>query len=128
MSEIKEKELRMYFLVERHLSPIDKGIQAGHSAVEYGYSNKDQPLFKEWYYHHKTFILLNGGIASNMRTYIEFLKKYNIKHSIFEEPDLDYLITSIAFILDDNIFSKEMLDVQDEHTELRLWLSQFRLA
>ena len=36
--EQKILEQRMYVFVERHLSPIDKGIQSAHAVVEY--SNK----------------------------------------------------------------------------------------
>lgn len=33
--DTKGRKYRMYCFVERHLSPIDKGIQAAHSIVEY---------------------------------------------------------------------------------------------
>lgn len=39
---------RMYCFVERHLSSIDKGIQAAHSIVEYSKEYGNYPSYYWW--------------------------------------------------------------------------------
>ena len=61
----KTEEYRMYHLVPYNLSPIQQGIQAGHSALEFAEVYKDTDQYKHFIKHDKTFIVLNGGTSNN---------------------------------------------------------------
>jgi hypothetical protein len=110
--ESKKLELRMYGLVNYQLSGIQKGIQFGHSVVEY--SLLDNSLYKEWALNHKTFIILNGGTTNNnpdnlgtLNKHLETLKEMDITFSSFCEPDLGDQLTAITFIVDERVFLKD---------------------
>lgn len=116
-------EKRMYFLVLYSLSGIQKGIQAGHSVVEYlnvlsmGTSELDEYL--DWARNYKTFILLDGGTSNDgeyglygqaactgtLQEYSKMLSENNIPNAIFKEPDLNNALTSISFLVDERVFN-----------------------
>ena len=62
----KEKlELRMYGFTMYNLSEIQKGIQFGHTVVEYGLKHFKDKDYQDWANNHKTFIILNGGTSNS---------------------------------------------------------------
>lgn len=52
---------RMYFFVPCNISEIQKGIQAGHAALEYAFLYGDTDEYKSFIVNDKTWIILNGG-------------------------------------------------------------------
>ena len=100
--------MKMYFLVLYNLSPIQQWIQAWHSALEYVSQHRDTPVevsttwenLKSFVQNHKTWIILNGWTSSDIRKHINTLSKLGIPHSIFREPDLWNIVTSVCFIDD----------------------------
>lgn len=117
----KELEYRMYFLVMYNLAEIQKGIQAGHAALEYAakYSITDE--YKR-FMNDKTWIILNGG-TSNEKGYSIYSKEFigfgsmeqsdlelvhaGINHSVFVEPDLNNSLSAICFLADERVFNKK---------------------
>lgn len=101
---------RMYVLVERHLSPLDKGIQSAHAVVEYYNEchlwNKKEELkaFDKWANEDKTLILLNGGTVIGLDKTLELFEENNIAYGAFREPDLDNIVTAVAVMADERIF------------------------
>lgn len=68
----------MYHLVHRSLSPIQKGIQAGHGAVEYIVENgsvTDNKRVNKRAKDDKTFIVLDGGTSFDMAEHTATLAK-----------------------------------------------------
>ena len=122
--EIIKKELRMYFFVMGNIGTIDKGIQAGHCSQEYSNLFGDTELYKDWFKNYKTFILLSGGSSNNgiildddghewwidetsfgsMELYQKYLIENNIPYASFNEPDLNYSLSSLCFICDNKVF------------------------
>jgi hypothetical protein len=121
----KYLELRMYGLVPYNLSPIQQGIQFNHAndnySLEWGTSNEQYDRFrKEW----KTNILLNGGTSNeghlvrqgfkdemyygSMQGHLADLKANAVKCSTFYEPDLNSMLTSIVFLVDERVFNKKL--------------------
>lgn len=123
-------EQRMYFLVPYQLIGIQKGIQAGHVALEYAYKYKDEPeavdgtlwaFVRDW----KTFIVLNGGTTNDgtpvynpktkqmepyygtMNLDLKKIEEINYKHLVFREPDLGNIITCICLIVDERVFNRK---------------------
>lgn len=106
-------EYRMYFLVPYNLSPIQQGIQAGHSVVEYANKYFNDEDYQSWALNDKTFIILNGGTTNKSDVYFGTLNQHlrtlldnNIKLAYFYEPDLGDQLTAIAFLVEEKVFNK----------------------
>ena len=118
---MKELELRMYFFVPYNISEIQKGIQAGHAAVEYSILHKDNELFEDFVNYYKTWIILNGGTTREdtlnpgtiQQIYYD-LYTYNLNNPTdqidiakFNEPDLNNTMSSVCFICDQRVWDYE---------------------
>jgi len=117
----KQPELRMYFLVQYNISPIQQGIQALHACVEYQQKYGNTVEYKTWAKKHKTVILLNGGTSNDglgffygnnqqlgtMEMHLIDLEKNKIKCAAFYEPDLNYCCSAIAFLVPETVYNKK---------------------
>lgn len=115
----EDLELRMYFFVPYNLSDIQKGIQAGHAALEYAETFGDTDLYKNFINYYKTWIVLNGGTTNNSYEIItgkprgtlneiaDTLISNDIDFAHFHEPDLNDSLTSICFIADERVFNHQ---------------------
>lgn len=118
--QIPKKDLIMYVLVPYNLSPIQQGIQAAHSIVEYSLNPNVSGSYIEWAAQHKTIIILNSGTtgeSSTMEAHRKALDKLGVTYRTFREPDLNNAMTGIAFIVD-----------RKEDTHITGYLRQMRLA
>lgn len=141
-------EQRMYFLVLYNISPIQQGIQALHSAIEYSNLLSKKEEYQKWATEDKTVIILNGGTTSTMEKHFDSLAEIGINVVGFKEPDLNDSLTSLAFLVDERVWNKVKypdLAKQDYHgvaeyeywsesiggnpnVWLREWLKGFRMA
>lgn len=103
---MEQNKWRMYCLVLKQLSSIDKGIQCAHACTEYTNLYQDTDEFQEFIKESKTLIMLNGGNYNDMMGIKKILEGRNINYSIFYEEDLNNLITSICFLAEDKIWDK----------------------
>ena len=121
-------ELRMYFLTMYNISDIQKGIQCGHAALEYASEFRDTNLFNTFVKTYKTWIILNGGTSTktdhfaqgkikegSMETNEKFLRDLGINYSKFYEPDLNYSLSSLCFILDERVFNMKKYPQFDQY-------------
>jgi hypothetical protein len=125
------EELRMYFFVMYNLSGIQKGIQAGHAAVEYGLKFGKTKTYKEFATHHKTFILLDGGGSEDMKFRMEELDCFGVQHTPFYEPDLNNSLSAIAFIVPKSVYGRDIVGLDGDHSidiEYVRYLKSFKLA
>jgi len=114
-------ELRMYFFVPYNISPIQQGIQAGHSlgryALKYGRYN---PVHVVWDFLEKweTFIILNGGTTNSNRDFTmisagslnqiaDELVENEIEMAYMIEPDLNDALSAVSIICDERVFNKK---------------------
>lgn len=122
MENIENLEIRMYFLVLYNISEIQKGIQAGHAALEYANVYGNTPMYKNFIDNHKTWIILNGGTSNekgysiysddfigvgSMESYLKELMVSDIDISLFREPDLNNALSAICFLADERVFNKK---------------------
>jgi len=121
MAKKKNPELRMYFLVCYNISGIQQGIQSLHAAIEYSLKYGKDKEYIEWAKTHKTVIILNGGTSNDgtqsiygypaqqgsMEQHFQTLKDNKIKCAAFREPDLNYAMSSVAFLVDERVFNKK---------------------
>jgi hypothetical protein len=125
---MKEKlEKRMYFLVPYNISEIQKGIQAGHSALEYANKYKDDDDYIDFIENWKTWIILNGGTTNSvidhniskakgtLNQYLDEINLNNIKYGMFFEPDLNNALTAICLVVDERVFN------QKKYPDFELW-------
>ena len=100
-------EQRMYSLVLRQLNPIQKGVQTTHGVVEYANKYSSNEDYRQWAETDKTLIMLDGGTYQEMVRIYDSLKELGIKFADFQEPDLNYLTTSITFLADERVWNRE---------------------
>lgn len=148
-------ELRMYCLVMYNLSPIQQGIQASHAIVERSMVGipTTQPTwpnysYKEWAEHWKTIIVLNGGTScgedqiskikaphvpriGTMEMHKKSLEMMKIPFGAFYEPDLNFALSALAFVLPATIFNYEKNNTNPIFAPIVQagnWIQQFKLA
>ena len=100
-------EQRMYSLVLRQLNPIQKGVQTTHGVVEYANKYASDEEYKQWAETDKSLIVLDGGTYQEMVRIYDTLKELEMKFADFQEPDLNYLTTSITFLADERVWNRE---------------------
>ena len=102
-------EQRMYCLVLRHLSPLNKGIQCTHACEQYGELYRNEPDYRKYIEEDKTLIMLEGGTSIDMTLIEAFLlsPSGHVQHYAFKEPDLMNLTTAICFLADERIWNFE---------------------
>ena len=100
-------EQRMYSLVLCQLNAIQKGVQTTHAVVEYANKYASDEEYKQWAETDKTLIVLDGGTYQEMVKIYDTLKELGIKFADFQEPDLNYLTTSITFLADERVWNRE---------------------
>lgn len=115
------RDWRMYFFVMYNLSEIQKGIQAGHAAMEYARHFGGDDAFREFAKYDKTFVLLNGGTSNegersmygmepamgSMEELEMELKKTDANYAWFREPDANWSLTALAFLAERRVYDRE---------------------
>lgn len=112
---------RMYSMVLRQLNPMQKGIQSLHAVVEYGEMVKSgnidttvKKAYNKWAKEDKTMIVLDGGVSDDLIEATWFLSDNNIPFTVFHEPDLYGVITSICFLADERVWDTKNYPSYDE--------------
>lgn len=126
----EQRRYRMYGLVPYNISPIQQGIQFGHSVVEYGlYANemdgKTLDTYLDWATNDKVFIILNGGTTNSklnpndmlpigtLNQHLDTLDENKIQLSTFYEEDLGDQLTAITFLVDNRVWDTETYPDQE---------------
>lgn len=104
------KMQRMYCLVLRHLSPINKGIQCTHACEQYGEKYRKEEDYIRYIHEDKTLIMLEGGTSPDMDEIEKYLLEKNVQHYAFREPDLNNLVTAICFLVDERVWDGELFE------------------
>lgn len=108
----------MYCLSERHLSSIQKTIQGAHAIVEYSLAYGDSPEYMKWAREDKTIIVLDGGICTDMLRVVDFLKEKHMNFTTFKEPDMGWMMTSIALLVDERVWDASKYGRSYAHYQL----------
>lgn len=119
--EIEEKilEVRAYYFVPYNISPMQKGIQAGHAGWRYARKfSANNPEVWDFVDNHETTIILDGGTTNSRRDFdgvalgtlnqiADSLHENDIPFSYFEEPDLNDALTAVCFLADERVFNRK---------------------
>lgn len=100
-------EQRMYSMVLCQLNAIQKGVQTTHGVVEYANKYASDEEYRQWAERDKTLIVLDGGVKKDMESIFDSLTELGVKFGKFQEPDLNYLTTSITFLADERVWNRE---------------------
>jgi len=98
----------IYGVVLRHLSPIQKGIQFNHAVVglvfNYGIDvaaaheyTGERPVAFLFRSEHYSSVLLQCNSGNELHSITDKVADAGFPYSVFSEPDLDGLITVVAF-------------------------------
>jgi len=110
---------RMYFFVPYNISDIQKGIQAGHCALEYAVLYGSTEEFSSFMKNDKTWIILNGGSTRNFhfeddefggdinKTVFSLGLLTGVRVAHFNEPDLNDALTAFCFLADERVWDLE---------------------
>lgn len=118
---MEQRRYRMYGLVPYNLSPIQQGIQYGHSVVEYGLFANEMggetlERYLDWANNDKVFIILNGGTTNTkidpvvlrpkgtLNEHLVELGGNGVILSTFYEEDLGDQLTAVTFLVDDRVW------------------------
>ena len=130
----KDGELRMYFISMRHLSGIQKGIQAIHASAVFANEHGHLDTWKKWSTVDHTVVVLEGNVYNengptdlyNVFYFLKLLEASGVPYSTFTEPDLSDAFTSVAFILDERFFkNKDYPDKEEPFYEEEEELEEF---
>lgn len=131
----------MYFLVMYNLSPIQKGIQAGHAALEYAELHGKTKEYRRFIEEDKTWIILDAGGSEDTKDAMDALEEFKVPFAGFAEPDLGNCVSAVAFLVPERIYdgssSQEIgggcfypdgRDMSTQDSMFYYWLKQFKLA
>lgn len=108
---------RMYSLVLRQLSPIQKGVQSSHSIVEYIKKFYKSNEYIQWVNVDKTIIILDGGTFPEMRECRETLENLGVPYAAFYEKDLGSIVTSISFLVEEKVWDSDAYPAHEEELD-----------
>ena len=120
---------RMYSLVLRQLSPMQKGVQSAHSIIEYANKFHKSSEYIQWVNVDKTIIVLDGGTYPELKECRDRLMELGIPVASFYEEDLGNILTSISFLVEDKVWDsksypsyEDELDDNSSESESPVWL------
>ena len=91
MKQVHEK---LIVITRRDLTPGYQAVQAAHAAIEFQHEHPE--IAKEWNTCSKYLIFLTVENEEELLFFLEKIKYYNLKYTIFREPDIDNQLTAIA--------------------------------
>jgi hypothetical protein len=101
-------EYRMYYLVLRHLSGINKAVQTSHASIEYAVKYIANSDFQKYATIDKTIVMLDGGTHQEMVMLQKQLDENGVNNTYFIEPDINDAMTAICFLVDERLFNKDI--------------------
>lgn len=96
----KNHNYKLYGLVLRHLSQLQKSIQFSHAIAEFTHDYHDDYIYNKWFDNNKTMVMLDINSSKEMEDIINKLNENGYKFSTFREPDLNNICTCVCFIMD----------------------------
>lgn len=108
---------RMYSLVLRQLSPIQKGVQSAHSIVEFITKFHKSTEYIQWVTVDKTIIMLDGGTYQELKECRDTLADLGVPYMAFYEKDLGNIITSISFLVEDKVWDSKTYPAYEEELD-----------
>ena len=111
---------RTYEIVLRHLSGVNKGVQAEHSAKRYIWKYRNEPITEIVMENieNETTIMVDGGTHQDMVEIHRILEEADINHTYFIEPDLNNCMTAITVVADERVWDRINYKSYDEFVEM----------
>ena len=90
--------LTMYVIVRNDLPKSYQAVQGGHSVAQFMLEHSD--IAKAW--DNQRLIYLNVDTQGDLDKMIYKMKKLDIKHSYFKEPDIGNEITAMSVVVSED--------------------------
>jgi len=84
----------LYVITRRDLTAGQQMLQSAHAAIEFQHEHPQ--ISKTWNTNSKYLVFLSVEDESALYFFLEKIKFYELKHTIFTEPDIDNQLTAIA--------------------------------
>lgn len=91
MTQINQK---LVIITRRDLNPGYQAVQSSHAGIDFQHQYPE--IAKQWNTESNYLILLSVADEKQLLLYLEKFKHYNLKTTIFREPDIGNQITAIA--------------------------------
>lgn len=101
---MKQVNQKLIVITRRDLSPGSQAVQACHAAVEFQYEHPK--IAKDWNTNSKYLVFLSVKDERALHFFLEKIKFYELKYSIFTEPDIGNQLTSIA--IEPNVITQKL--------------------
>lgn len=105
--------MRLYCWGNMYLSSIQQGIQAAHVVGELSTKYPRESKYLDWAFDHKTIILLNGGMNSNILSIINHFDtdENPYEWAFFKESDdaLNGLISCVGIVVPEKVYENTAL-------------------
>lgn len=110
---------RMYCIVLRHLSPIQKGIQSAHAIAEYLKDYFNNPVTAQWLLNDKTIVVLDCKSSTELKGLLSLLDKERIAYQKFAEEDLYGGVTALCFLADERTYDYSNYPEYEDYCRLK---------
>lgn len=84
----------MYVITRRDLTAGQQMLQSAHAAIEFQHEHPQ--ISKNWNTNSKYLVFLSVENEKVLYQYLEKIKFYDLKYTIFTEPDIGNQLTAIA--------------------------------
>ena len=91
--QVKEGD-KLYIITRSDISAGYQAVQSGHAAIQFQFDHPE--IAREWYLNSNYLALLSVANESELQQLAEEAASYDIRVSVFREPDVDNQITAIA--------------------------------
>ena len=85
---------KLIVITRRDLSPGYQAVQAAHAAIEFQHEHPE--IAKEWNTYSKYLIFLTVENEHQLNRFLDKIKFYELKYTLFFEPDIGNQLTAIA--------------------------------
>ena len=93
---------KLYTVTRQDLIPGSQAVQAMHASHEFAVQHTEE--FLRWQKESNYLAFLSIANEDALKELIKVLDTYEVKYSVFREPDLDNTITAVAFERKGRIF------------------------
>lgn len=91
---MKQVNQKLVSITRRDLIPGSQAIQAAHAAIDF--QHQHPTIAQEWNKNSNYLIFLSVENEQELKRFIQKFEIYDLKHTVFIEPDLDNQITAVC--------------------------------
>ena len=91
---MKQVNQKLVSITRRDLIPGSQAVQAAHAAIDF--QHQYPTIAQHWNKNSNYLIFLSVENEQELKRFIQKFQIYDLKHTVFVEPDLDNQITAVC--------------------------------